>query len=195
MIFTTMDTKLITEDDFINAALRIGCDVAAIKAVTEVESRGGGFDPEGFPKTLFEGHWFHKFTRGAFSASHPTLSFPKWNRQHYGRNWQAEKARLTQAVSLDREAALLSASWGMFQIMGFNHKVAGYDTVQEFVNAMCQSEGAQLDAFVSFILNNNLGQYLIDCNWAKFAARYNGPAFRENRYDSKLAAAYAKYSS
>lgn len=185
--------QLITEDDYVRAADRLQCDVAAIKAVTEVESRGGGFDPEGFPKTLFEGHWFHKLTKGLYSSSSPTLSYPKWTRQFYGKSWQAEKQRLNAAAALDRDTALMSASWGMFQVMGFNHRACGYDTIQQFVNAMCLSEGKQLDAFVSFVLTNGLDGYLRDLNWADFANRYNGPGYRENRYDTKLQVAYAKY--
>ncbi len=189
-----MHEKKLTEYDFEQAAARIGCEVAAIKAVTSVESRGSGFDPEGFPITLFEGHWFHKLTKGAYSASHPTLSYPKWTRQFYGKSWQQEKARLQQAIELDRTAGMLSASWGMFQIMGFNHKLCGFADVQSFVNAMCESEGKQLDAFVTFILGANLASALISKNWAAFAKTYNGPEYAKNAYDVKLQAAYKKHA-
>ncbi|MFB9080551.1 N-acetylmuramidase domain-containing protein [Flavobacterium procerum] len=30
-------------------------------------------------------------------------------------------------------------------------------------------------------------------NWASFALKYNGPAYKTNKYDEKLARAYAKY--
>lgn len=30
-------------------------------------------------------------------------------------------------------------------------------------------------------------------DWAEFARRYNGPAYKENRYDEKLAKAYQKF--
>jgi hypothetical protein len=33
--------------------------------------------------------------------------------------------RLAQAIAIDRPAALRSASWGLGQIMGFNHELAG----------------------------------------------------------------------
>ena len=110
----------LVKQDFVDDAALIGCDVEAVMAVAAVESSGGGFDPEGFPKTLFEGHWFHKLTNGKYSADYPTLSYPKWTKQFYGKTWQEEKARLAQAMTLDRQAAMLSSSWGMFQIMGFN---------------------------------------------------------------------------
>lgn len=182
-------------EDFIDDAAKIGCEVEAVMAVAAVESRGGGFDPEGFPKTLFEGHWFHKLTKGKFSASHPTLSYPKWTRIHYGKTWQEEKARLAAAIKLDRQAAMMSASWGMFQIMGFNHTICGYKTVQSFVNDMCKSEDAQLMIFTQFIMNSGLADELRDKRWADFARLYNGPEFAKNKYDQKLAAAYAKAKS
>ena len=182
----------LTREDFIDDAALIGCDVEAIMAVAAVESRGGGFDPEGFPKTLFEGHWFHKLTKGKFSATHPTLSYPTWTKQFYGKSWREEKQRLAEAIQLDRTAAMMSASWGMFQIMGFNHAACGYKTVQSFVNAMCRDENAQLAAFTQFIITNGLGDELRDRRWADFARHYNGPGFAKNRYDVKLAQAFDK---
>lgn len=179
-------------EDFLDDAAKIGCEVEAIMAVAAVESRGGGFDPEGFPKTLFEGHWFHRLTNGKFSESHPTLSYAKWTKVHYGKTWDVEKKRLADAMALDRNAAMMSASWGMFQIMGFNHARAGYKTVQQFVNAMCKDENAQLEAFTQFIINSGLSDELRDRRWADFARLYNGPGFAANKYDTKLAAAYEK---
>jgi len=35
--------------------------------------------------------------------------------------------------------------------------------------------------------------HLKNKNWAEFARRYNGPAFKKNRYDEKIAAAYQQY--
>lgn len=182
----------LTDADFQRAAVKLGCELAVIKAVAAVESMGGGFDAEGFPKVLFEGHWFHKLTGGKYSLTHPTISYPRWTKAHYGKTAQQEKARLTAATALDRDAALKSASWGMFQIMGGNHAKCGFGTVQQFVNAMCKSEGAQLDAFVSFIFATGLVDALRKKDWAAFAKGYNGPAYAANKYDQKLAAAYQK---
>lgn len=185
----------LVREDFIDDAKLLNCEVEAIMAVAKVESAGGGFDPEGFPKTLFEGHWFSRLTKGKFDQSHPTLSFPKWTREHYGRTWQAEKARLQQAIALDRNAALMSASWGLFQIMGLNHAKCGFKTVQQFVNAMCKSENAQLEAFTQFIINSSLDDELRDKRWADFARLYNGPSYAVNKYDIKMKEAYEKFKN
>jgi len=179
--------------DYERVAQRLSCEVAAIRAVAEVESGGRtGFLPDRRPKILFESRWFHKLTNGAFDRDHPDISTAEWVRNYKG--GAAEYERLKAAIALDREAALKSASWGMFQILGVNHKVAGFNDVEAFVDAQCQSEGAHLDAFASFVLNNKLDDELRDKRWADFARGYNGPGFAANRYDAKLADAYARYA-
>ena len=181
--------------DVVDDAKRLGCEPEAVLAVAEVESAGGGFSPDGFPKTLFEGHWFHKLTKGKYSQTHPTISYPTWTRQFYGKTWQAERARLELATSLDRTAALQSASWGMFQIMGFNHGLCGYKTVQQFVNAMCKDENSQLEAFVGFVIERGLADELQRKDWHGFARLYNGPRYMENDYAGKLERSYNKYKN
>jgi hypothetical protein len=180
--------------DYLKAANRLRCGVAAVRAVCEVEAPKGGFFPDGTPTTLFEGHKFHAFTDGRFSESHPEISYESWTTEHYG-NWKREKERLAQAITLDREAALKSASWGKFQIMGFNHAAAGFPVLQKFVNAMFKSEGAQLDAFVNFVMHEKLDDELREKRWADFARRYNGPGYKANAYDIKLAKAFAQFSA
>ncbi len=58
------------------AADDIGCDVAAVKAVIDVESRGG-FLADTRPKILFERHIFSKRTGAKFDQSHPDISSSK----------------------------------------------------------------------------------------------------------------------
>ena len=183
----------LTEADFQWAAMTLQCEVAAIKAICEVESPKGGFNPDGSPTTLFEGHQFHKHTKGRFTSQHPTISHVQWTRRHYGTTWQREQERLQLAMSLDREAALKSASWGRFQIMGFNYAACGYQTLQSFINAMYRSERGQLEAFVGFMRSQGLVQFVRRKDWAGFARRYNGPGYADNAYDKKMAAAYRKH--
>lgn len=185
--------RKMASQDFEAAAARLMCDVGAVKAVVEVESGGRtGFLDDKRPKILFESRWFHKLTDGRFDASHPHLSTPKWVRNYKG--GAGEYERLTEAIALEREAALKSASWGMFQILGVNHGLAGFDTVEEFVEQQCVSEGEHVRAFVNFVIGSKLDDELRDRRWADFAKGYNGPAYRKNRYDEKLAEAYEKHS-
>lgn len=189
-----MKPKL-TEQDFKDAAERLGCEVAAIKAVCKVEAPNGGFNPDGSPTTLFEGHKFHSFTGGRFAKQAPDLSYPKWTRLYYGKTWKAEQDRIQRAMKLDRENAIKAASWGKFQIMGFNYELAGFKTLQEFVNAMYAGEREHLMAFCSFIEKAGLLAPLRRLDWKSFSARYNGPSYAANQYDSKLATAYSQYKA
>lgn len=177
--------------DITRAALKIGCEEAAIHAVISVESGGDGFlsDGSGRSTNLFEAHRFSRETGGRFDQSHPNLSSPVWDRSLY-KGGAREYDRLAEAIKLDREAALKATSWGAFQILGSNHKAAGYPDVESFVAAMADSEGAQLDAFVSFVQSKNLGRYLVAKDWASFARGYNGTSYALNKYDTKLATAY-----
>jgi len=184
----------LTEPDFREAALALNCEVAAVKAVCQVEAPRGGFNPDDTPVTLFEGHKFYKYTAGKFAVKAPDLCFPKWTRQFYGKDWKQEQDRLQRAIALDRDAALKSASWGKFQIMGFNHAMVGHDTIQKFVNAMYAGEREQLLAFVRFVKTAGLAPALRRQDWAGFAYGYNGPAYAENHYDSKLATAFNNFT-
>lgn len=203
-------------DDFEDAAKVLGCTVAQIRAVWEVESGGGWFKdvradilaadgPGGFidgpnlPKILFEAHIFDRETGGRFRASHPNLSSRTWNRKLYV-GGQGEWLRLNRAMQLDRRAALRSASVGGAQIMGFNHQLAGFDTVESFWDAMKVSERAHLDAFVAFIRNRGLVSALrairnrpADC--IAFAKGYNGSGYAANEYHIKIARAHAKHAA
>jgi hypothetical protein len=107
----------------------------------------------------------------------------------------AEHTRLDKAVAIDRECALQSCSWGLFQIMGFHWKALGYSSVQAFVNAAYKSEASQLDMFVRFIkINPGMLAALRAKDWAKFAKLYNGPEYMKNNYHTKLALAYASFT-
>lgn len=185
--------KTLTDQDYQDAANELCCEVAAIKAVAFVESGGrSGFMKDGkTPKILFEGHWFHKLTKGIYTnIENANISYPKWIRKYYSQN---QHNRLQKAVELDRVAALKSASWGKFQVMGFNYKISGFNSLQEFITAMYKSERGHLMAFVAFVKHRRLDDELRNLDWAGFAYGYNGSGFRTNRYDEKMAAAYKKY--
>jgi hypothetical protein len=189
----TTSGGLLTDADYRRAAETLGCEVAAICAVADVESGGRtGFLPDRRPKILFESHVFSKLTGGQHDATHPDISTARWIRNYVG--GAGEYDRLERAMQLDREAALKAASWGKFQILGINYNRVGSRTVDEFVVAQKRSEQEHLDAFVKFILSHDLSDELRDRRWADFASRYNGPRYAENHYDQKMAEAYAKHS-
>lgn len=183
----------ISEQDYEEAAQLLGCEVAAIKAVAEVESRGSGFDARKRPRILFERHVFSRFTKKKFDKEHSDISNPQ--ARGYGNSAQ-QYPKLLRAIALDREAALKSASWGKFQILGKNHHAAGFATVEAFVKAMTRSEAAHLDAFVNFVsADAGMKKALRNKDWPGFARRYNGRGFKKFGYDDKIAAAYKKHAA
>ena len=182
----------LSREDYVRASTQLGCPVACIKAVVEVESGGSGFLPSGRPKILFEAHQFSRITGHVYDLHHSTISSREWNQSLYV-GGEKEYGRLLSAMRLDLDSALQSASWGKFQIMGFNYHSAGFNLIEKFVLAMFYSEGNHLDAFVSFIKSSKLDKALRDMDWVAFARGYNGGAYRKNNYDIKLRSAYEKF--
>ncbi len=198
----TKDVSKLYKEDYVKAAQFLGVEYAAVRAVAEIESCGKAFLEPGKPQILFEGHVFWKqlknngFNPQEELKKNPALStvlYSKWTKQYY-KSGLKEYDRLKLAMTVDEDSAIASASWGLFQIMGFNYASCGYKDVRSFVIAMRNSAYNQLEAFCSFVKTNKLDKYMKSHDWAGFAKRYNGAGYAENKYDEKLAKAYAKYA-
>lgn len=197
--FHESGNKKLTEKDIADVAKHIGCEVAALKAVMEVEAKGSGFLPSGKPVILFERHIFYRYYARKYStqkADELALKEPNICNKATGGYVGLEKEypRLDKAIAIDKEVAYMSASWGLGQVMGFNYQMAGYKDVFSFVDAMEVSEYNQLMAMASFILaSSKLTKAIKAKDWASFAEGYNGKNYKINKYDEKLAKAYDKY--
>ncbi|MDN7645449.1 N-acetylmuramidase domain-containing protein [Burkholderia cenocepacia] len=192
------DPRHLTDADLQRAADRLQVDLAAVRAVNEVESKGAGFLPDGRPVILYERHIMYRqlaaagLDADALAAKYPALVNSK--RGGYAGD-AAEYARLASASQISAACALEATSWGAFQIMGFHWKALGYPDVFAFVDAMKVSEAEQLEAFVRFVLADKVMlAALRGKKWAKFAELYNGMAYAENLYDVKLERAFDRYS-
>lgn len=193
----------LNNEDYINASQLLKCEIASIKAVSEIESAGSGFLPSGRPKILFEGHYFYRllspYGKAAVGAKEvPTVCYPKWTTANYF-GGEKEYLRLETALNfckahnIPEDIALKSASWGKFQIMGSNYRLCGYNNATDFVNAMFLSEKLHLRMFCNYLFNTFLDDELRAKDWTKFAIGYNGAGYKRNKYDIKMAAAYRKY--
>ena len=189
---------MLTDNDFACAARLLGVEQAVLEAVAEVETAsGGGFLKDGRVRILFEGHIFWRRLRlcgidpEPLAARNPDILFCKRSTNHY-RGGAAEWERLERAAALNRKAALESASWGAFQIMGFNHALCGETSVEEFVDRMGSSEAEQLRLAVTFMQKTGVVRYLKTKDWNNFARQYNGAGYAANSYDKRLAEAYRK---
>lgn len=200
-----INEKELSNKDIIVFADEFNLEVAVVKAVQEVESSGRGFLPDNRPTILFEGHIFWRELKQAGINPKPLVNgnenvlYEKWTKTFY-EGKAAEYTRLEKARNINTkaklfEAALSSASWGMFQIMGFNaHKGGAFDVI-DFVTKMKRSEAEQLKSFGHFIDNTKLLVPLRNKEWATFARGYNGRGYKANQYDVRLKNAYLKYSA
>lgn len=181
--------------DFASAARELGAEAAAVRAVAEVESGGRtGFDAAKRPKILFETHHFRLNSAGKFNTSHPELTAqyktPLQRASYKKDQWTV----IRSAFALDPHAAVKSASWGMFQVLGSNAKDCGWKSLEQFVTDMFYSEGQHMRAFLGFCKANNLTRYLVRKDWKSFARGYNGPSYADFAYDTKMANAYRRYA-
>lgn len=199
--------KLLKHADLLQASLRLGVPVAAVYALNEVESKGRGFLDNGKPVILYERHVMYKrlqlvrspaddeeqlLQRALLLAKQaPALVNPKAGGYIGG---TAEHQRLAQARQLDDVAALESASWGAFQVMGYHWQRLGYASIHDFVAAMDRSEAEHLEVFVRYIeADTNLLKALKAQKWATVAKLYNGPDYQRNLYDVKLERAFERH--
>lgn len=190
------DTKLCAAD-FDQAGASLGVQPAAIRAFWQTEAAGAGFQ-DGRPKILPEPHRFSKNTGHRFDASHPTISYPKWGTRPYVRTQDERYSQLLQMVRLDIDAGFKSVSYGAPQIMGENFKACGYDSPFAFAEAMARDEVTQLKAFSAFVKAAGILPFLRKVNrtatsWEPVAMRYNGTAYRQNRYHEKMASSFAAF--
>lgn len=197
-----MKDKL-TNEMIKDLANRLGIEPALLKAVQLVEAAGrDGFLADGRPQILFEGHIMYKEFHKKFPdrdldylcKGFSTVFYPKWDKSKYF-GGLGEYKRLELAKEIDEECALKATSWGMFQIMGFNHNLCGCKDVFDFIHKMSESHEKQLELMYYFMNNSGCLKELKEKDWAGFAKKYNGPGYAQNAYDQKLRNAYENFKN
>ncbi|PWT75595.1 MAG: peptidoglycan-binding protein [Chloroflexi bacterium] len=181
---------VIDSDGLAEALGILGTEQPELWAVLSVETGGSGYLSDRRPRILFERHIFHKETDGKYDTDYPDLSNPRPGGYLLGAR---EYDRLNAAILLDQTAALLSASWGLGQVMGFNATVAGFANVDTMVQDMVDSENAQLSGMATFIDSQDIAESLRAHRWSDFAKAYNGQDYKKNQYDTRLAGYYEQF--
>lgn len=169
----------------------IGVGEDEIHAVMEVEAAGSGFDSKDRVKALYEPHIAWRLSKGETRdlLAKAGLAYPSWRRDYPADSYP----RILKAYEIAGDVALLSTSWGLGQIMGFNHAAAGYKSARAMVDDFADDEDNHLEAMIRFIVTNGLDDEIRRHDWAGFARVYNGAGYKANAYDTKLAAAFAKW--
>lgn len=192
----------LSDRDYEEVAAGLGISVACIRAVVDIEtgSKCKGFGADSLPVINFDINMFRKYARARridlapYRSKYPEV-FAKPDVRRHGSLQRAQYARLNSAMAIDTVAALEGTFWGMFQIGGFNWKLCGCGSVEDFVARMALSEREQLELFAAFVRARKLDVYLRKRDWAGFALRYNGPGYKKHRYDTRMAQAYRRYKN
>jgi hypothetical protein len=173
---------------FVEAAARLGCDLAAIKAIWDVEAGGDHFLPDGSVIRRFEPHHFPRqhWDRIGFSV------------RKGERPWRASlrlsnEAMFLRAWAVAPDATAEASSWGAPQIMGFNARDAGFRNARSMVEAMATGAPQQLTAFVQLVESWGIATALRAHDWRAFARRYNGSGQVEH-YARLMEEAYRRHS-
>lgn len=192
-----------SESSYSHAAWLLGININVIKSFAAIEAGPyGAFLDSGEPVILYERHIFHRLTNGKYDKKFIEIEDSKGKKQIYFLSSPSpggygpvsvQHAKLQAAVLLDRDAALKSCSWGLFQLMGENYALCGYQNIQRFVTAMYRSVDDHLKAFVQYVRHNNEivnDKMLIDAlresppDYLTSALIYNGR--RQKSYDIKF---------
>lgn len=194
-------------------ATAAGFEPRAVRAVIRVETGGSGYDARtGYLLIQHEPAWFKRLLPKAklaeinqalsvelaaaakLTASQKQL-LKDWNIIiHNGVEGQvSERIAFDAASRIDKHAAMLSTSWGLPQMMGFNHAACGYATVEAMVEAFRVSEANQVAGMLRFIkANSKMAAALKRREWGVVAYYYNGAGYKQFNYDRRLATAYAE---
>lgn len=186
--------RKISDTDLPKLGHMIGVGEDEIHAILDVESAGSGFDGQGRLKALYEPHLAFAYSSGQVRERliNEGLAYPRWGQQPYPRE---SYTRIDAASAIDETIAAKSTSWGLGQILGSNHKVAGFDTPQAMVAAFADSEYEQLHGVINFLIANHLDSAIRKHDWAALARGYNGTGYAKNHYDTRLAQAFHKWQA
>ncbi len=185
-------SKFLKDEDYKKAAIRLKVPELVIRVFGAVEGRGVGFLQNGKAKILFERHRMYFYlcqALGKTFANGQVKITPNIVNTLTGgyKGDAAEYTRLSMAINIHKESALMSTSWGQFQIMGENWKDLGYSSAQEFVDQQQLSEGNQLEAFIRFIeWKPGLLEALQKQDWHTVFTLYNGKNYKKLGYQAKF---------
>lgn len=176
-----------------------GIELPAGLAIISVESGGQTYtivDGRAEPLIRWEGHYYDRLVDPAKreQARKAGLASPVVG----GIKNPASQAKrydvLRRAMVIDRDAAIMSCSWGVGQVMGSHWKALGYKSPMDFYEKVSDSVAGQVDAMFRYIVKFGLLDEIQRYDWAGFARGYNGPAYAKYGYHTKIATAYKRYA-
>lgn len=186
--------KKLSASDFSALAKKYNVPESRLRAVAEVEARGTGYNSQNYLIALYEPHIAFKYAKGETRAKleKAGLAYKTWVRNYPKTSYD----RIDRATTIaGEELAALSTSWGMGQVMGFNHAALGFNNALDLVKWLAVSEANQLEGIIKFSASKGILDDLVAGRWANFALGYNGKGYKENNYDTKLQNADRKWQA
>ncbi len=162
-------------------------DLASAIAIISVESGGKGFD-EGKVLIRFENHLFYKYwgkeNEKIFFEHFTFDSNRRWLGHRFRKNkrddWETfhgdqekEHEVLRFARKLDKNAAYMSISMGLAQILGSNSKIIGYESAEEMYENFSKDIRYHILGMFDFF-SPRMIKYLRNREFVNFAKYYNG---------------------
>jgi len=163
--------------------------ISKLQAFIKVESGSNPFYSDKHPVVRFECLKFNQISIKKVTCN--------TNKYKYGNAEDTGKEAFLKALSINRDYAIQTSSFGLGQVMGEWYQLVGYDSLEKYYKAMF-SEQEQYRAFLNFIQNKNGGVILRELqkentDWAVVAYNYNGAGYKNNNYDVKLAQAETQF--
>jgi len=188
-----------TVKDVEATAAEFGIEPAALLAIAEIESGGRAFtvvDGRSEPLIRFEGHYFDRRLSGdkRETARRLGIASPQAGAVANPASQAARWRIVDQAEKIDRKAAYESVSWGLGQVMGAHWLWLGFGNVDDMVAAARSGAAGQARLIALYLIKAGLAEALRQRDWPAVARGYNGPGYKANAYDTRLAEAFARHA-
>ena len=170
-------------------AQRSGVPVPLWQAIIDVETSGVALTPEGFPICRFEvKQWASRVSPAVWGQVQGYFrGADTWqgNDDRFLLNgqwvaYQGDQALTPKVITFaanydDPDLAYQCTSWGLFQLMGWHHGIAGYDSARAMALAF-RSIDAQVEGYLAWASASGALAALQAGDLYSFANIHNGPA-------------------
>lgn len=176
-------------------------DTSVVLAMVDKESSGKvtwNIDGQQLPAIRPETHKFYAFLEGdkRAEAVRQGLAAKKRGAIPIPGNYKARYEFFDRMRKIDNRAALMSISMGLGQVMGFNYKQLGFATVDQMWQQANGGLAGQVNLLIRYIKSlPALVRAVNNRDYATIGKLYNGPAFKENKYDTDLSVLTAGYDT
>lgn len=183
--------------DVFKAAGAFSVDPALLAAFMSVEcgwrmdGRLYGYGQNLMLRRRFEKHHFGKYLRKKVDRTRAVgqnLITKKWTPGQPGGT-----AIFARAWAINPHATMMASSFGLSQIMGFNHKEAGFRKVETMVDYMARSERHQLDVTMRLMEKMGVIREMREGDYNGMARIWNGSGYARHGYHIKLQQAHVRF--